>query len=125
MLELRYELEPDRGAPAVARRALAGELEGAVDEKRLDSLLIVVSELIANGVIHGPGRPISLEVTVDRGGSIRGEVRDEGDGVVAIREELADDDSGGRGLRLVDALSTRWGAYEGSTHVWFEIATCA
>ena len=28
---------------------------------------------------------------------------------------------GGWGLHLVQTLSDRWGVYEGSTHVWFEI----
>ncbi len=28
---------------------------------------------------------------------------------------------GGWGLHLVEALTDRWGVYEGSTHVWFEI----
>jgi hypothetical protein len=28
---------------------------------------------------------------------------------------------GGWGLHLVQTLSDRWGVYQGSTHVWFEI----
>jgi hypothetical protein len=28
---------------------------------------------------------------------------------------------GGWGLHLTEHLTSRWGTYEGSTHVWFEI----
>jgi hypothetical protein len=28
---------------------------------------------------------------------------------------------GGWGLHLVEALTQRWGVFDGSTHVWFEI----
>jgi hypothetical protein len=28
---------------------------------------------------------------------------------------------GGWGLHLTEQLTSRWGTYEGSTHVWFEI----
>ena len=28
---------------------------------------------------------------------------------------------GGRGLMIVESLSSRWGVYEGTTHVWFEL----
>jgi hypothetical protein len=28
---------------------------------------------------------------------------------------------GGWGLSIVDALASRWGVHEGTTHVWFEL----
>jgi anti-sigma regulatory factor (Ser/Thr protein kinase) len=122
MVELRYELQPSTDAPGAARRAIERELGGQVDPDALDSLMLVVSELVTNSVVHGPGRPILLELEVDRDGAIRGEVEDRGDGVVAIGREANADGPGGRGLRIVEALTDSWGVYEGSTNVWFELA---
>lgn len=122
MLEFRYELESTPQAPSAARRAIDRELRDEVDGETLDSLMLVVSELVTNSVSHGPGKPISLEVEVDREGAIRGEVEDQGEGVVEIRREANHAGFNGRGLRIVDALTDSWGVYEGSTHVWFELA---
>ncbi len=87
MVELRYELEPNVQAPGTARRAIASELSERIDQVSLDSLMLIVSELVTNSVTHGPGKPIHLELEVDREGAIRGEVEDQGDGVVEIRLE--------------------------------------
>ena len=121
-MELQYELEPSAHAPSTARRALERELGGEIDPESLDSLMLVVSELVTNSVAHGPGKRIRLEVEVDREGAIRGEVEDQGDGTVEIRREVNEAGPGGRGLKIVDALTESWGVYEGSTHVWFELA---
>jgi len=121
MVELRYELEPSIQAPAAARRAIERELGGRLDPEALDSLTLVVSELITNSVSHGPGKPILLELAVDPDGTVRGEVADQGEGSVEIRE-VSLVGAGGRGLRIVDALTERWGVYEGSTHVWFQLS---
>jgi two-component sensor histidine kinase len=120
LTQLLYELEPGPTAPAAARHAVSRDLEELTDSETLSSLELVVSELVTNSVVHGPGKPIRLTVEVDPNGRVRGEVKDEGDGVVEIRE--ASDGPGGRGLRIVEALTNRWGVYEGSTHVWFELS---
>ncbi|MDQ6805407.1 MAG: hypothetical protein M3065_10685 [Actinomycetota bacterium] len=49
------------------------------------------------------------------------EVIDEGRGFEREVRENGGEDLGGRGLRLVDSESSRWGLHEGTTHVWFEI----
>jgi two-component sensor histidine kinase len=123
MKQLRYELEPGPTAPAAARHAVSRDLAEVADPEALSSLELVVSELVTNSVVHGPGKPIRLSLEVDEDGRVRGEVEDEGDGVIEIRE--AADGPGGRGLRIVEALTSRWGVYEGSTHVWFELSTPA
>src|SRR3954454_6245903 len=57
-----------------------------------------------------------------RDDAIRVEVIDEGSGTVpTIREEAERDGPGGGGLRIVDALSPRWGTFEGTTQVWANI----
>jgi hypothetical protein len=49
------------------------------------------------------------------------EVIDEGSGFERVVREHSFEDLHGRGLDIVDAEASRWGLYEGTTHVWFEI----
>ena len=78
---------------------------------------LVASELATNAVVHGRGA-ITL-VTSVAAGVARIEVTDEGHGnAAAIREQQQENDFGGWGLRLVEEVAERWGAYEGTTHVW-------
>ena len=86
----------------------------------VERLLSVVSELVTNSIQPGPGKPIKLTVAAEGDGLITGEVEDQGSGHVAIGE-FSDQSAGGMGLRVVRGLTDRWGVYEGSTHVWFEI----
>ena len=116
---LAFDLPSDTEAPAQARAALA-PLAQHMSRDAFDDLNLMVTELVANSVVHGPARGISVAISLDAG-LVRGEIRDRGDGVVAIREAVADDD-GGFGLRLVDRLADRWGVHPGSTHVWFEMS---
>ena len=53
--------------------------------------------------------------------TIRGEVADQGNPAAAIPEIREATEKGGRGLEVVDKLTSQWAVYEGSTHVWFEI----
>ena len=94
--------------------------------KGVDSdVLIVASELVNNAVVHsgcGPKDVLTARVTlsVDK---LMFSVRDPG---VSGRdaEVSADGDSvtGGRGLRLVECLSTRWGSHRDDGYrVWAEM----
>jgi anti-sigma regulatory factor (Ser/Thr protein kinase) len=122
VMDFAYELDPAPDAPHAVRTALREDLTGTLASDMVDSVVLVVSELVTNSVIHGPGRPIQVLLSAEQGGTIRGEVRDEGEtGAVEICEEIRGDGSG-NGLRIVEAISERWGVYEGSTHVWFEVA---
>ena len=119
--DLLLELTPEPSAPAFAREAIRDRFSDRMPAPFLHDLLVVVSELIGNSVEHGPGAPIKLRLEQAQDGSVRGEVEDEGDGEVAIREMRDDGADGGLGLRIVEALTDRWAVYEGSTHVWFEM----
>ncbi len=110
--------EPE--APAQARKAVA-PLGERVDARTLDDLRLVVSELVTNAVVHGPGEAISVRVDVDDEGTVRGEIDDDGDGGVRLRA-TSPDRSGGYGLGIVDALTDSWGVRDGSARVWFELA---
>jgi len=100
---------------------LAERFRDELSEDVFDALLTVVTELVNNSVQHGPGEPIQVQIAIRDDGSVRGEVEDQGDAEIAVREMSAR--SGGLGLLIVTALTDRWAVYEGSTTVWFEIAS--
>ena len=110
-----YRLSPDPRSVGQARRHVRYSLGPYADPEALDRIQLVVSELVTNAVKHGPGEPISLRLIREPDGGISGEVIDQGNGIVAIRVQ----DIGGLGLPIVDALTTAWGVYPGSTRVWF------
>ena len=111
-------------APALARRLLRDHGDGWPEDV-LDAALLVVSEAVTNAVRHGAGR-VKLCLGVGQA-VIRIEVSDDGPPLPQRRPPPPDDlGDGGRGLHLLDALTTRWGADPhldgpGKT-VWMEIA---
>jgi anti-sigma regulatory factor (Ser/Thr protein kinase) len=118
-VDLSINLQRDASAATVARRAAEQLFADALDRSRLGDLALVVSELVTNAVVHGRGA-IALKLQRD-GEIVRGEVVDEGGGFEREIRERGPDDLGGRGLMIVESLSSRWGVYEGTTHVWFEL----
>jgi anti-sigma regulatory factor (Ser/Thr protein kinase) len=91
----------------------------------IDTLLLVLSELVTNAVQHG-GAPIGIRIDCE-GGSVRIEVSDAtgNPAEVTPRRDISLDGTGGMGLRIIDAVSLGWGAHEnqggcGKT-VWAEI----
>ena len=118
--ELSLDLEPELGASAKARERIRAAFGDRLPASLLHDLTVVVTELVANAVEHGPGESIQMRLKLADDGTVRGEIEDQGRGDVAIRE-MADDPSDGLGLRMVDWLTDRWAVYEGSTHVWFEM----
>jgi two-component sensor histidine kinase len=82
---------------------------------RLDTAVLLISELVTNAVLHGAGE-IRLEIEIERA---RFAVSDEGDGTPVVRGEPGPE--GGWGLRLVGQLARRWGVRENRTQVWFEL----
>jgi len=116
--ELTVELPRNAEAPYLARRALA-DLDG-VDASLLPDLRLLVTELITNSVKYGGDGPVTLQVTAGAE-RIRAEIIDQGVGFTPKKRDDDLDKVGGWGLHLVEQLTTKWGTYEGSTHVWFEI----
>jgi anti-sigma regulatory factor (Ser/Thr protein kinase) len=108
-----------------ARESLSGHLSAPV----LDDLLLLLSELVTNAVVHSDsGRTAGGRVTVRLAlspGAVRVEVTDDGSaaGVPAVRVPEPGDD-GGRGLWLVDLLATEWGRRrdEAGGSVWFRLS---
>jgi anti-sigma regulatory factor (Ser/Thr protein kinase) len=116
---LSVELPRTPEAAFLARRAL-DDLEGTLGPDVLPDARLLVSELVTNSVKYGGEGPVRLEVQAS-GRSLRAEIIDQG---VGFTPKVRDDDLdrvGGWGLHLTEHLTSRWGTYEGSTHVWFEI----
>ena len=118
-MDLVFDLPAEPAAPSQARTALLA-LTGAVVPRMLEDLRLLITELVTNSVRYGPGGTIRVTVKVADRNNLFAEVTDNGrDGVVEIRE--AAEGGGGLGLRIVDRMAARWGVYEGSTNVWFEL----
>jgi anti-sigma regulatory factor (Ser/Thr protein kinase) len=117
---MTLELARDDAAPRRARAALDG-IDGALPPEKLDAARLLVSELVTNAVKYGGDGPVRMHTEVEDG-VLRTEVVDEGSGFALVERDTTDlETPGGWGLHLVGELADRWGAYEGSTHVWFEI----
>lgn len=119
-------LEPTVTSARTARRLVADFLhEYGVDFRATTVLL--ASELVSNAVEHGgPHAPTAtIELKIDaRHDCVRVEVSDAGQGEPLIRNSAVNVASG-RGLLIVQELSSRWGCDRlpvGKT-VWFEILT--
>jgi PAS domain S-box-containing protein len=99
--------QPPGKAVSAARQAAAAALAewGAAPETSWD-LLLAASELVTNAIRHGKA-PIELRLRQIPDGVVL-EVHD-GSSVLPARRDPAPDASNGRGLYLVDAVSTSWG----------------
>jgi anti-sigma regulatory factor (Ser/Thr protein kinase) len=120
-------LPGDVAAPGMARAAIAGALRERIAPAALDDALLVVSELVANAVIHGGvsgGDRIELRVRLGPR-SLCVKVFDEGGGVdAAAPRRIAEPGTlGGPGLGIVEHLAADWGhaRVDGRTEVWAEL----
>ncbi|WP_420036239.1 ATP-binding protein [Streptomyces sp. cg28] len=98
---------------------------------RADDILLCVSELTTNALLHGvpPGRGFLLRITHDEGAdTVRVEVHDSGPGTPAVptpERSATDENENGRGLLLVEALADKWGVGERDPgkEVWCEFGS--
>jgi phosphoserine phosphatase RsbU/P len=115
------ELPDDLTAPQLGRRFVHAVLSALGAEHLADTATLLASELVTNAVVHGDP-PLRITVETDSS-SFR----------VCVSDCCPDEpqlqtthlDEGGRGMFLVDRLSSRWGvipAPAGKT-VWFELRT--
>jgi anti-sigma regulatory factor (Ser/Thr protein kinase) len=110
----------DPTAPSEARRAIEG-LGDRIAPDIAPDVKLLVSELITNSVKYGGEGAVTLKLEAADPRRLRVEVVDQGVGFVPVARDRSATEVGGWGLHLVQTLSSRWGVYEGSTHVWFEI----
>ena len=120
-------------SPGAARRQAADRLQEWHHSELADDAALIVSELVTNAVRHGAG-PIWLTLRVirreDAGCAVRIEVGDHGpgwDGGLPGQATPSEENCNGRGLCLVEALSSQCGAFRipHGQLVWAEISAGA
>ncbi|MFC7898350.1 ATP-binding protein [Streptomyces sp. NPDC057381] len=132
---MQLEVRPDPSEVGRARRWARSRLAGSgiqADEPLAETLVLLVSELVTNAVVH-TGRSAVLRlvlpgaVTEEAGeATVRLEVDDASDRAPVPRC-VDGEQTGGRGLALVDGLADRWGwSREGTgKRIWCELDRCA
>ncbi|MCP3760434.1 ATP-binding protein [Streptomyces sp. TBY4] len=123
VLQVQLEVGADPAEVGRARRWARSRLAGCGigdDEPLAETLILLISELVTNAVVH-TGCPAVLRMLFGEPG-VRVEVADASDRAPSPRQ-AAGDDTGGRGLELVDGLADRWGwQREGAgKRIWCEI----
>ncbi|MET9862475.1 ATP-binding protein [Streptomyces smyrnaeus] len=132
----QLEIGSDPTEVGRARRWARARLAGAgvdADESLSETLILLISELVTNAVVH-TGCPAVLCMLLPRRcgggtaheavGSVRVEVAD-ASSRAPRRRQAEGEDTGGRGLELVSGLADRWGwEHEpGGKRVWCELDT--
>jgi anti-sigma regulatory factor (Ser/Thr protein kinase) len=120
--EALVHLASDASSLIEGRRFVATTLRGwNVDEARIDPVVLVANELVANAIVHANSAPVlSL---ADTGSDLVLRVADESPDLPVARD-AGPGDIGGRGLIVVDALVDRWGIdrHPGGKTVWAAFA---
>ncbi|UTR77564.1 ATP-binding protein [Streptomyces cavourensis] len=130
VLQVQLEVGPDPAEVGRARRWARSRLVGSGigdDEPLAETLILLISELVTNAVVH-TGCPAVLRMLFGGGGgageagTVRVEVADASDCPPRPRHAEGED-TGGRGLELVDGLADRWGWQpEGAgKRIWCEV----
>jgi DNA-binding NarL/FixJ family response regulator len=111
------------GHPAsarAARKVLTAALDGWCGDEVRDAAALLISELVTNGIRHAA---TDVDVRISLGSrTVRVEIGDRSP-VVPVLRSPEPTDIGGRGMRIVDELSLRWGVQARRTGkvVWFEL----
>ena len=116
----RAKLEAQPQSAASARRFVDETLRQWHCDELFDVVGLLTSELVTNAILHAQSE-IELNVTMTPG-AIRIDVADHSEDL-PMRRTVAEEDTSGRGLGLVEALATAWGVDErpGGKSVWFEL----
>ncbi|MFF0015836.1 ATP-binding protein [Streptomyces sp. NPDC005374] len=128
---MQMEIRPDPAEVGRARRWARSRLAVSgigADEPLAENLILLVSELVTNAVVH-TGRPavlrLSLPDAAAESATVRLEVAD-CSGRAPVPRCVDGEATGGRGLALVDGLADRWGwSREGTgKSIWCELDRC-
>lgn len=125
---MQLEVRPDPAEVGRARRWARSRLVGSgigVDEPLAETLILLISELVTNAVVH-TGSEAELRMCFSGAGAVVGTVRVEVVDTSARpprQRHAAGEDTNGRGLELVDGLADRWGwQQEGAgKRIWCEV----
>src|SRR5688572_1426705 len=116
-------LDPNPWSVRHARQAVQACLDGQAPTDTMRDAVPLASELVTNAVTHTPSAA-ELIAHYDRlRRRLRIEVRDNSPVFPAVRDDSTVGSAGGGGLRLVDALASRWGTTATATGktVWCEL----
>jgi anti-sigma regulatory factor (Ser/Thr protein kinase) len=108
-------------AAASARSALS-RLRADLDQPLIETLRLLVTELVTNSVRHTAADSLTLSVAIGRS-AVLTEVADTGPGFDPQCVENSGNEDTGWGLFLVERLADKWGVrHDGpSKRVWFEL----
>ncbi len=106
-----------------AARRFVREIVAFAAPPLVDDAALIVTELVANAVLHASGPITVTAVVAPDVSSVRLEVEDSSP-VPPVLREYGSAASTGRGLNLIARLASRWGVdgSEGGKRVWVELA---
>ncbi|MGY0057224.1 ATP-binding protein [Streptomyces sp. LZ34] len=107
----------------VARKLVRAALTAWGQEDLIEDAVLVITELVSNAVNHARLESIRVVVTRPSEKFVRLGVVDRSRTMPLMRTDSNGDNTRGRGLLLVDALTDRWGTdrYRWGKHVWGEM----
>ena len=119
-----FRLSISGGAHAAgkARREIS-RLRADLDAPLLESVRLLVTELVTNSVRHANAGTVELAVLVGNE-RVRVEIANPGSPFEPVQREEDPASDDGWGLFLVDRISDSWGVVEeeaGTQRVWFEL----
>lgn len=120
LAESRAHLDRDPRSSAAARRFVEETLRRWECDGLLDTVNLLVSELVTNSIVHADSAAdIAVLLKPD---AVRIEVTDHGQVMPAVRDADGSATSG-RGMAMVEMLSSSWGVAPGpqGKTVWFEV----
>jgi anti-sigma regulatory factor (Ser/Thr protein kinase) len=92
-----------------------------IPEQTVDTVELLTSEIVTNAIVHGHSAPTVALVVSDQ--DVRVAVADDSSHYPELRR-AGPETAGGRGIHLVDRLSSVWGSEPiagGGKQVWFEV----
>jgi len=119
--EHSFALPPAPTSPREARNRAARELAGWGNPESRHAVVLLISELVTNAVVHARST-VTVDLAVRDDGPVRVKVHDESPVPPTPRRHHADR-PGGRGMHLLESLATRWGveASRNGKSIWFEV----
>ena len=116
-------LPADLRSAGEARNLVRSTLAGWTDSDRIDDIVLCVSELVTNAIVHAASSPrVMVHV---RPAVIHVEVSDTSEAHPTPRD-AGPSDTSGRGMSILSGYSDRWGSLRrsggGGKTVWFDVA---
>jgi anti-sigma regulatory factor (Ser/Thr protein kinase) len=125
MRQLKMTLAAVPTAAGAARQAVRTWFESRhCGDDATDTAALLVTELVSNAIVHANGPSLWLTVDLTTTDVLHVAVRDGSQDMPPHCAQAPDvHQTGGRGLFMVDALSTRWGwePLRTGKRVWFEL----